>query len=273
MVDLRSLLPMLHLRNKDPKDMRLLALNSICNSLIEHMAKYLDQKLNKEQRKGLIFLCDKGLFTRYDRDFREILDDLGYRSIAQNIPESEKINEFLKLRLKEHLAKETEQSGNRRLKGSAGVKDFLAVEGEITNNTKAVYERSETLIGLIESYLYSRNLMLIIIINGNDLNLSDFRPTINDVFAAGINSDYKAALTMIYTSPFNSNDILPDENWFKFIPQELVKDEQFVDFIWSRLKPEQQVLIGNSSILKEYLSKSKGSRGILREIWNKRWEK
>lgn len=263
---------MLHISKKDPKDIRLLALNSVCSSLIEHMEKHLDQKLIKEQRKGLIFLLNKGLLTRYDGDFRKILDNLGYLSIAQSIPESEKVHEFLKLRLKEHLAKETEQSGNRRLKGSAGVGGFASVEGEISKNTKEVYERSETLIGLIESYLHSQNLMLVII-NANDFNLTDFTPIINDVFAAGINFDHKAALTMIYTLPFNSNEIWQDDNWFKFNPQELVKDEQFVELVWSRLKSEEQALIGNSSILKKYLSKSKGSRGILREVWNKIWEK
>jgi hypothetical protein len=258
----------LHLK-KDPKDIRLLALNSVCNSLIDHMKSHLDQKLNKEQHKGLIFLIHrKGLFTRYDKDFRKILDNFGYLSIVQSKQEEEKIHESLIKRLKERLAKETEQSGNKRI----GVDiPIVPVKGEISKSTKAVYERSETLIGLIESHLHSHNLMLVIN-NANDFNPTDFKPIIDKVFDAGID-DHKAALTMIYTLPFNSNDMWQDDNWFKFIPQELVKDEQFVEFAWSKLTSEEQALIGNSGILKKYLSKSKGSGGILREIWNKIWEK
>jgi hypothetical protein len=56
---LKSLLPMLVISKDDPKKIRLLALNSICNSLIEHMKEHLDQKLNKEQRRGVIFYITK----------------------------------------------------------------------------------------------------------------------------------------------------------------------------------------------------------------------
>jgi uncharacterized protein Yka (UPF0111/DUF47 family) len=69
------------------------------------MEKRLKQKLRDEQYKGLIFYCNKELFTRYITDFKEILDSMGYLALAQSIPESEKVNEYLKIRLKEHLPK------------------------------------------------------------------------------------------------------------------------------------------------------------------------
>lgn len=103
-------------------------------------------------------------------------------SVAQSIPESEKVHEFLKIRLKEHLPKEVEQSRSKGLKGGAAV-GFASFGGEITDNTKAVHERAETLIGLIENYLQLRNLMLIII-NADDLDLQGLKLTIDDVFAA-----------------------------------------------------------------------------------------
>lgn len=258
------------LRKKDPKDTRLLALNSICSSLNKYVETHLDQKLNSEQYKGLIFYCNKDLFTRYITDFREILDIIGYLSVAQSIPKSEGVDEFLKKRLKDHLPKEIEQSRSRGLKGGAdlGVASF---GGEITDNTKAVRDRAETLIGLIEDYLQLRNLMLVII-NADDFDPQVLKLTIDDVFAAGINLEHKAALTLVFSFP-SSNDLWQAGNWFVFAPQKIIEQKDFIDFVWTKLRPEQQELFGNSDILKRHLSKSLGSTGILREKWNEIWEK
>jgi hypothetical protein len=103
------------------------------------MEKRLEQKLNSEQYRGLIFYCDKNLFTRYNKDFREILGIIGYLSVAQSITESEIIHEFLKVRLKEHLPKEIEQSRTRAVKGGAAI-GFASFEGQIADNTKAIHE-------------------------------------------------------------------------------------------------------------------------------------
>ena len=259
------------LRKEDPKDTRLLALNSICSSLNKYIEIYLIKKLNSKQYKDLIFSCNKDLFTRYITDFGKILDTMGYLSVAQSIPESERVNDFLKKRLKEKLPKEIEQSRNTELKGSADF-EVASFGGEITHNTKAVQERAETLIGLIENFLHLRNLMLIII-NAEDLDFQDLKLTINDVFAAGISLEHKAALTLVHSFSSHSNELSQAQNLFVFMPQKIVKQKDFIDFVWTKLRPEQQALFGNSDILKKYLSKSLGSTGILREKWNEIWEK
>jgi hypothetical protein len=272
------------LRINDSQANRLLTVNSICGSIIKYMEQRLDQKLNNEQYRGLIFCCDKSLFPRYDKDFREILKVIGYLSVGQSVPESEKIHEFLKVRLKEHLAKEIEQSINGRLKASvsAGV---ISAEGDLGKNIKSVLERAETLVGLLESYLrlltdpvsfqnikskfmLAPNLM-IIINNAEEFNIQDFKTTIDAIFAAATTSNQRSALTLVYSFPFHHNDSWQPGNWFVFIPQEMVKDS--IDFVWTRLKPNQQNLL-NRETIKTLLHESKGSTGILHEKSNVLWE-
>jgi hypothetical protein len=257
-------------RKRSPKEIRLLALNSICNSLIKYTEKQLKYKFLDEQYKGLIFYCNKELFTRYVTDFKEVLESIGFLAVAQSIPEAEDVYDYLKLRLKEHLPKEIERSRSRGLKGGADAKIFN-VEGHIDDSRKEVRERAETLIGLIENHLELRDLMLIII-NADELDHPNLKRTINDVFAAGFNSNHKAALTLVLSSVSSPNDTFQVGNWFVFKPQQVVTEKDLVDFVWTNLALEQQELFGNTDILKRSLMKSGGSCGILREKWNEIWE-
>lgn len=96
----------------------------------------------------MVTYCGKGEYTRYyDADFKKALGNIGYRPISQTIPESEKVDEYLAKRLRDHLGTQIEQSKTERLKGgaSAGV---VSGEGEIVKSTKQVHERAETFIGL-----------------------------------------------------------------------------------------------------------------------------
>lgn len=224
---LRSLSTLL-LRKRSPKDIRLLALNSICNSLIKYTEKQLKHKLDDEQYKGLIFYGNKELFARYVTDFKEILDSMGYLPLAQSIPESEDVYEYLKLRLKEHLPKEIQRSRSRGLKGGTDIK-IAKIEGDINDSTKEVLERAETLIWLIENHLELRNLMLIIV-NADELDYTHLKRTISDVFAAGINSNHKAALTLVVPSVSHSTDMLQVGNWFLFAPQQLITEKDLVNY-------------------------------------------
>lgn len=267
---MRSLSALL-VRKRSPKDIRLVALNSICNSLIKYTEKRLKRKLDEEQYKGLIFHCNKELFPRYVTDFKEILDSMGYLPLAQSIPDSEDLYEYLKLRLREHLPKGIERSRSMGLKGGTDIK-IAKIEGDINNSTKEVLERAETLIGLVENHLELRDLMLIIV-NADELDYLHLKRTISDVFAAGINSNHKAALTLVLSSVSESTDILRVGNWFVFAPQQLMTEKDLVNFVWSNLVPEQQELFGNMEILSRSLTESRGSCGILREKWNDVWEK
>lgn len=257
-------------RKEDRKDTSFLALNSICSSLNKYIERELDQKLNREQYKGIVFCCNKDLFKRYSDDFGEILDIIGYLSYAQSIPTSDRVNDYLKQRLKENLPKEIEQSRSRGAKGSTDLFGVISVGGEFTANTKAVHDRPETLIGLIENVLQLRKLMLIIT-NAEDFDFQDLKLTIDDVFAAGISFEHKAALTLVHSFSSHSNDLWQAQNLFVFNPQNIIEQKDLIDFVWTRLKPKQQEFFGNSEILKNYLSKTQGSTVILRQKWNERW--
>lgn len=109
---------------------------------------------------------------------------------------------------------------------------------------------------------------MVIIIGADDIDFNDLKQTIYDIFAAGTNSDQRAALTLVYSSP-EEDPGLQSEIWFVFEPYNILTERAFVDFVWSRLESDEQDLIKNPNELEKLLIESHGSTSIVRGIWDK----
>jgi hypothetical protein len=236
--------------------------------MISYMAKIFDEKLNHENFRGVIFCCDERVFELYEDDLLDIFDRIGYSCIAQSIPESEVVHEFLASRLREQLAKEIENSSNRRLKGGLDTK-IATAEKEIGSNTKSVHERPETLIGLIENYLLFKvkptiNLMLIVT-NPYMFEQNAFEQVVNDILRARTRNQQKAALTFVLPLYFQQqSDILHPKIWFRFIPNNITKEKELFKFVGTGLRNEQHKLLEYYGFsLKKILRSSKGSTTLL----------
>ena len=110
---------------------------------------------------------------------------------------------------------------------------------------------------------------MIIIDNAEEFEFSDFKQSINDIFAAGDSNDIFAVLTLISSYP--DPKFLESINtgpWFEFSPPNEVKETKFVNCIWERLGSKKKKLTYNIEILEKILLESNGSPYILRKKWN-----
>jgi hypothetical protein len=264
----------LHFRS--PGYNRNLIVNILANNMLTHMEGYLDRKLNTEQYKGMIFCCEKSIFPRYDNDLRSILRNIGYLTLAQNVPSSEKIYAFLSQRIKEQIAKERQQDIGGKVKGSLST-GVASAEGEIHKNSKSVTERPETLVGIIEDYmqesvgkeiksnLFSAPNLMLIITNADEYKSNDLIETTNSAFAAGTRKGQYACMTLVCSSHFTLDEIMQSASWFVFVPETVINDAS--KSIWHIHDKEYKRIFHDYDVMKKLLIRSKGSTGILREKW------
>ena len=116
---------------------------------------------------------------------------------------------------------------------------------------------------------------MIIIVNGDDagspgndfISSQDFKKTTSDIFTAGSKSEQKAALTMIHNL-ISFPNYMQEETWMTFTPEDIIKEEKFVRYLWQKL-PHKQNIFKSQNELAEFMVKSYGSSNVIREMWNK----
>jgi hypothetical protein len=262
----------------------------------QYLVDRLKQQLEEFQYKGIIFRCQNELYWRYSDKLKDVLSFIGYLPIAQDIPQSEKIYGYLHKRLKEKLPTQIEETVDKLLGAGISVDSLFTAKAEFSKNIKLVFERAQTLQGLIEDYLTRQwaiitpeitklksiisqvpfNLM-VIISNADDFTPTDFIRIIGDIFNAGTSSKHKACLTMICFLPTKSNYLDPTnlrghQSWFVFNPEQEL--EPASEFIWKNLaKEDQYVFNNNMGIFKNLLMRSNCSPAIFRENGDRIWKK
>ncbi len=139
--------------------------------MVEYMKEHLNKILNEYGYKGLIFKCQTDLYSRYhDGDFKDILLSICYNSLSEPVSEPENISELLIKRVKEHLPDKIEQNTTNRLKAGASVPGIGTAEGEKVENMNKVFQSPKPFKGLIERYLRTNNLMIIIVNENKDIS-------------------------------------------------------------------------------------------------------
>ena len=113
------------------------------------------------------------LYSRYhDGDFKDILLSICYNSLSEPVSEPENISELLIKRVKEHLPDkiETKFLQPTDLKPVPGGPGIGTAEGEKVENMNKVFQSPEPFKGLIERYLRTNNLMIIIVNENKDIS-------------------------------------------------------------------------------------------------------